>query len=136
MSNKSKIQTLNTKYESLIEELRGKAVGGGSGGNGKKTVTITVTGMHARYACYFAEDGTPKRVAASGETIEALGGALLRSGTSAVAFHILTGNGFILSTTSGISGSVMSDYSSVYCICVCTEDNTVVDMPPGGGVND
>lgn len=32
MSNKTDLQTLNTDYAALIETLRGKAVGGGSGG--------------------------------------------------------------------------------------------------------
>lgn len=40
MSNKTEIQTLNAKYESLIEELRGKAAGGGSGGS-VETVEVT-----------------------------------------------------------------------------------------------
>lgn len=41
MSNKTEIQALNAKYESLIEELKGKAVGGGSGGS-VETCTITL----------------------------------------------------------------------------------------------
>lgn len=39
MSNKSDLQTLNAKYESLIEELKGKAVGGGGS---VETCTVTV----------------------------------------------------------------------------------------------
>lgn len=41
MSNKTDLQTLNAKYESLIEELRGKAAGGGSGGS-VETCTVTI----------------------------------------------------------------------------------------------
>ncbi len=41
MSNKTQLQTNNTKLDSLIELLKGKAVGGGSGG-GVETVEITI----------------------------------------------------------------------------------------------
>lgn len=45
MSNKTDLQTLNTKYESLVEELRGKAVGGGS----VETCTVTIEGATSSY---------------------------------------------------------------------------------------
>ena len=41
MSNKTDLQALNANYEALIEELRGKAVGGGSGG-GVETCTVSL----------------------------------------------------------------------------------------------
>lgn len=41
MSNKTDLQALNANYEALIEELRGKAVGGGTGG-GVETCTVTL----------------------------------------------------------------------------------------------
>lgn len=41
MSNKTDLQALNANYEALIEGLRGKAVGGGTGG-GVGTCTVTV----------------------------------------------------------------------------------------------
>jgi hypothetical protein len=44
MSNKTQLQTNNTKYASLIETLRGKAVGGGSSdGASIDTCTVTIT---------------------------------------------------------------------------------------------
>lgn len=44
MSNKTQLQTNNTKYASLIESLRGKALpGGGSSGDGANIETCTVT---------------------------------------------------------------------------------------------
>ena len=58
MSNKTEIQTLNAKYESLIEELRGKAVGGGDGGS-VETCTVTMTGsgvLTAMPTAYFTDE--------------------------------------------------------------------------------
>lgn len=46
MSNKTDLQTLNAKYESLIEELRGKAAGGGGGAVETCTVTATLEAQH------------------------------------------------------------------------------------------
>lgn len=42
MSNKTDLQALNANYEALIDELRGKAV---SGGTDLKTCTLTVSGV-------------------------------------------------------------------------------------------
>lgn len=41
MSNKTDLQALNSNYAALIETLRGKAVGGGSGGS-VETCTVTI----------------------------------------------------------------------------------------------
>lgn len=46
MSNKTDLQALNANYEALIEELRGKAVGGGTD---LKTCTLTVEGISINY---------------------------------------------------------------------------------------
>ena len=45
MSNKTDLQALNANYEALIEELRGKAVGGAD----LKTCTLTVSGDSTYY---------------------------------------------------------------------------------------
>lgn len=42
MSNKTQLQTNNTKLDSLIETLRGKAAGG-SGGSGVDTCTVEIS---------------------------------------------------------------------------------------------
>ena len=41
MSNKTQLQTNNTKLASLIETLQGKAAGGGSGAASLETCTVT-----------------------------------------------------------------------------------------------
>ena len=46
MSNKTDLQALNESYAALIEELKGKAAGGGSGGSGSvATCTVTLNAM-------------------------------------------------------------------------------------------
>jgi hypothetical protein len=48
MSNKTQLQTNNTKYASLIETLRGKAAGGSGGGINNDTIDICTVMLDSR----------------------------------------------------------------------------------------
>lgn len=51
MSNKTQLSTNNTKLASLIQELQGKAAGGGSGA--AETCTVNVIGASTAYRPYY-----------------------------------------------------------------------------------
>lgn len=76
MSNKTNLQNFNAKYESLIEELRGKAVGGGSSGQTSVAFveTLTISSSAAGNVIYPLLDPTTLEIKVGSQALSYMSG--------------------------------------------------------------
>ena len=99
MSNKTDLQALNAQYESLIDTLRGKAVGGGA----LETCTVTVNGFPAPGAMLYYIDATlqyhEQSIMGSGISVEVLKNSLVVTSSTECA---LTGATLVDGNNEGI----------------------------------
>ena len=120
ITNEVSINARDVKYYIFSE-------GGSGSGGGKKTVTVTVTGANATGCYYMDENGTEYAISAQGQTVEALGGVIVKSPNSTGALECTEGSAYIF----------VKVRSTGSC-AICLEDGTVIDCSytSGGGSND
>lgn len=100
MSNKTDLQALNANYEALIEELRGKAVGSGSGGSGTlETCTVTLSDPGNCNLVYYTLDSNGEAVMKS-HYAPVSTGTLLPQLTVIKGSHLLYGKSTLSATES------------------------------------
>lgn len=134
MSNKTDLQTLNTDYATLIDTLRGKAVGGGGA---VETCTVTIdnnTGMNINYITYVT--------AVNGERSLAYAESF---GDDVVLSNVVVGSNIVIYVSDAIQKTWSSDFSLYFSLMlvygdeihnfVCDTAGTAtitVDNPSGG----